>query len=53
MLIITMASELAYVGRHEDTFLVTCDKRIQKVVDQLKGNGHKKAARVENFRPTG
>ena len=37
ILIITMACELAYVGRPEDTFLVTCDKRIQKVVDQFKG----------------
>ena len=37
ILIIAMACELAYVGRQEDTFLVTCDKRIQKVVDQFKG----------------
>lgn len=37
ILIITMACELAYVGRPQDTFLVTCDKRIQKVVDQFKG----------------
>jgi len=37
ILIIVMACELAYIGRAEDTFLVTCDKRIQKVVDQFKG----------------
>jgi hypothetical protein len=37
ILIIVMACELAYVGQQEDTFLVTCDKRIQKVVNQFKG----------------
>jgi predicted nucleic acid-binding protein len=37
ILIIAMACELAYVGRPEDTLLVTCDKRIQKVVEQFKG----------------
>ena len=42
ILIIAMASELAYVGRPENTFLVTCDKRIQKVVAQFKGTGRKK-----------
>ena len=36
ILIITMACELAYVGSAEDTFLVTCDRRIQKVVNQFK-----------------
>jgi hypothetical protein len=36
ILIIAMACELAYIGRAEDTFLVTCDKRIQKVVEQFK-----------------
>jgi hypothetical protein len=36
ILIIAMACELAYIGRPEDTFLVTCDKRIQKVVEQFK-----------------
>lgn len=42
ILIITMACELAYIGRPEDTFLVTCDKRIRKVVDQFKGTDLKK-----------
>jgi hypothetical protein len=42
ILIIAMACELAYVGRPEDTFLVTCDRRILKVVDQLKGMDLKK-----------
>jgi predicted nucleic acid-binding protein len=36
ILIIAMACELAYIGQPEDTFLVTCDKRIQKVVEQFK-----------------
>jgi hypothetical protein len=36
ILIIAMACELAFVGRPEDTFLVTCDKRIAKVLQQLK-----------------
>jgi predicted nucleic acid-binding protein len=42
ILIIAMACELAYVGRPEDTFLVTCDKRIQKVEQQFKGTDLKK-----------
>jgi len=42
ILIIAMACELAYVGRPEDTFLVTCDRRILKVVDQFKGMDVKK-----------
>lgn len=36
ILLIAMACDLAYIGRAEDTFLVTCDKRIQKVVEQFK-----------------
>lgn len=42
ILIIAMACELAYLGRAEDTFLVTCDRRILKVVDQFKGMDLKK-----------
>lgn len=41
ILIIAMACELAFVGRPEDTFLVTCDRRIQKVVDEFKGTSLK------------
>lgn len=37
ILIIAMACELAYIGQPEDTFLVTCDRRIQKVVNQFIG----------------
>jgi len=44
ILIIAMASELAFVGKPEDTFLVTCDRRIQKVVAQFKGVGRRKRA---------
>jgi len=36
ILIIAMACELAFVGEAEDTFLVTCDKRIEKVVQEMK-----------------
>jgi predicted nucleic acid-binding protein len=36
VLVIAMASELAYVGEAESTFLVTCDRRIKRVVEQLK-----------------
>jgi hypothetical protein len=36
ILIIAMASELAYVGRRDDTFLVTCDRRMKRVVDQFR-----------------
>jgi hypothetical protein len=37
ILIIAMASELAYVGEPENTRLVTCDRRIPKVVEEFKG----------------
>jgi len=36
ILLIAMACELAYAGRPEETFLVTCDKRIKKVLEELK-----------------
>jgi len=39
ILIIAMACELAYVGRADDTYLVTCDRRIHKVVEQFKAIG--------------
>lgn len=44
ILIIAMASELAFVGNPQDTYLVTCDKRIQKVVLRFKDTGRKKRA---------
>jgi len=36
ILIIAMACELAFERRPENIFLVTCDRRMKKVVDQLK-----------------
>ena len=39
ILVIAMACELAYVGQAEDTFLVTCDRRIKRVVGQLNAAG--------------
>ncbi len=36
ILVIAMACELAYIGRREDTFLVTCDHRIKQVSEELK-----------------
>lgn len=36
ILIIAMACELAYIGQPEDTYLVTCDKRMKRVAEELK-----------------
>jgi len=36
ILVIAMACELAYIGKREDTFLVTCDKRMKQVVDEMR-----------------
>ncbi len=36
ILVIAMACELAYIGRPEDTFLVTCDHRMKRVFEELK-----------------
>ncbi len=36
ILIIAMACELAYIGQRDDTFLVTCDKRLSKVCERLR-----------------
>ena len=35
ILVIAMASELAYIGRPDETFLVTCDRRMKRVAEQL------------------
>jgi len=36
ILVIAMACELAFVGRREDTFLLTKDRRMKRVFDELK-----------------
>lgn len=35
ILVIAMACELAHVGNRENTFLVTCDKRMKQVLDEM------------------
>jgi hypothetical protein len=42
VLIIAMACELAYERKPEDVFLVTCDRRIKRVTDQLRSADPKK-----------
>lgn len=36
ILLIAMASELAYLGDPEEVFLVTCDRRVKRVCDSFK-----------------
>jgi len=36
ILIIAMACELAYIGQRGETYLVTCDRRLKEVFDELK-----------------
>jgi hypothetical protein len=36
ILIIAMACEMAWIGEREDTYLVTCDKRLKQVCDDLR-----------------
>lgn len=38
ILVIAMSCELAFVGVAETTFLVTCDRRIKKVFEELKSS---------------
>lgn len=52
ILIIAMACELAYLSRPEDTFLVTCDRRIRRVVEQFRiaaTGDHKTCSVPERF----
>ncbi len=39
ILVIAMACELAYTREFEDTFLVTCDRRMKDVVEEMKTAG--------------
>jgi predicted nucleic acid-binding protein len=38
ILIIAMACELAYMGQRDETFLVTCDKRMSRVCEMLRSS---------------
>lgn len=51
ILIIAMACELAYLGTPERTFLVTCDRRIQKVVEQFKRTAPREREEWKSPRP--
>jgi hypothetical protein len=46
ILIIAMACELAWIGRREDTYLLTCDRRLRRVFDHL-GHGDFSGMMVE------
>jgi predicted nucleic acid-binding protein len=37
ILVIAMAAELAYLGKPKETYLVTCDRRLKRVAEQLTG----------------